>query len=100
MAALAWVNLATFLSQHPDAQVVDVRESYEHLAGMPSVLVRRVVNVPLDCLDHHVAGWLAEPARPMVFFCRTGNRSHTAAQALMRHGHAQIHHLVGGLALA
>ena len=92
--------MANFLSQHPDTQVVDVRETYEHLAGMPSSLATRVVNVPLDCLDRHVAGWLAEPAWPMVFFCRTGNRSHTAAQALMRHGHTQIHHLAGGLALA
>ena len=100
VAAMAWGELATFLSQHPDTQVVDVRETYEHLAGMPSSLATRVVNVPLDSLSDHLAEWLAEPARPMVFFCRTGNRSHTAAQALMRHGHAQIHHLVGGLALA
>ena len=100
VAGLAWGELATFLNQHPDTQVVDVRETYEHLAGMPSFLATQVVNVPLDSLSEHLAEWLAEPARPMVFFCRTGNRSHTAAQALMRHGHAQIHHLAGGLALA
>ncbi len=100
VAALAWGELCTFISEHPDTCVVDVRESYEHLAGTPLNLGPQVVNVPLDCLDQYLAGWMAEPARPMVFFCRTGNRSHTAAQALLRHGHAQIHHLAGGLALA
>lgn len=100
VAALAWGELAAFLSQHPDARVVDVREPYEHLAGTPQALAPRVVNVPLDRLSEHLADWLAEPARPVVFFCRTGNRSQQAAQQLLRHGHGQIHHLDGGLALA
>lgn len=100
VATLAWDELAEFLSQHPEARLVDVRESYEHLAGTPRALAQQVVNVPLDGLDQHLPEWLAEPGRPVVFFCRTGNRSQQAAQLLLRQGHPGIHHLDGGLALA
>jgi cysteine desulfurase len=88
------------LNQHPDTRVVDVRENYEHLVGTPHAFASQVVNVPLDRLDQHLLDWLAEPARPVVFFCRTGNRSHQAAQQLLRQGHPHIHHLAGGLALS
>jgi cysteine desulfurase len=100
VAALTWGELAAFLNQHPDTRVVDVRENYEHLVGTPHAFASQVVNVPLDRLDQHLLDWLAEPARPVVFFCRTGNRSHQAAQQLLRQGHPHIHHLAGGLALS
>lgn len=75
---------------------VEVCENYAHLAGTPPALVSRVVNVPLARLEAHLSAWLAEPAWPLVFFCRTGHRSHTAAQQLLCHGHDQIHHLARG----
>jgi rhodanese-related sulfurtransferase len=37
---------------------------------------------------------------PLVFFCRSGNRSTRAAQCLRRLGYAQAYDLAGGLALA
>jgi rhodanese-related sulfurtransferase len=61
---------------------------------------RAARNVPLSRLAEHVAAWLSEPARPVVFVCRSGNRSAKAAQCLRRAGHAQAWTLVGGLALA
>jgi cysteine desulfurase len=98
--ALSWGELAGFLRQHPDARLVDVRDKYEHLAGAPLGLGPQLLNVPLDCLNQYLDDWLAEPGQPLVFFCRTGNRSQIAAQQLLRHGHAHIRHLAGGLALA
>jgi rhodanese-related sulfurtransferase len=45
-------------------------------------------------------GWLATPGRPLVFICRSGNRSAKAALCLQRLGHAQAWTVTGGLALA
>jgi rhodanese-related sulfurtransferase len=61
---------------------------------------RAAHHVPLSRLAEHLPGWLADPARPIVFVCRSGNRSAKAALCLRRAGHAQAWTLVGGLALA
>ncbi|MGB9110522.1 MAG: rhodanese-like domain-containing protein, partial [Telluria sp.] len=42
---------------------------------------------------------LAAPNRPLVFVCRSGNRSARAALCLQRMGHTQAWSLTGGLAL-
>jgi rhodanese-related sulfurtransferase len=51
-------------------------------------------------LAEHAAWFLRAESRPLVFICRSGNRSARAAQALHRAGYAQAWHLAGGLALA
>ncbi|KQV49788.1 aminotransferase class V-fold PLP-dependent enzyme [Massilia sp. Root335] len=89
-----------FLRRHEDALLVDVREGFEAAAGAMALHGRAAHNVPLSRLAEHVAAWLSEPARPVVFVCRSGNRSAKAAQCLRRAGHAQAWTLVGGLALA
>jgi rhodanese-related sulfurtransferase len=56
--------------------------------------------VALSGLPNALARWTALPAEtPVVFFCRSGNRSAQAAQALRRLGHEQAWSLSGGLAL-
>jgi cysteine desulfurase len=93
-------TLDGFLRRHEDALLVDVREPFEAAAG-PMVLHGRAAhNMPLSRLAEHLAEWLSEPARPVVFVCRSGNRSAKAAQCLRRAGHAQAWTVVGGLALA
>jgi cysteine sulfinate desulfinase/cysteine desulfurase-like protein/rhodanese-related sulfurtransferase len=89
-----------FLRRHEDALLVDVREGFEAAAGAMALHGRAAHNVPLSRLAEHVAAWLSEPARPVVFVCRSGNRSAKAAQCLRRAGHAQAWTLVGGVALA
>jgi cysteine desulfurase len=93
-------TLDVFLRRHEDALLVDVRETFEAAAGAMTLHGRAAHNVPLSRLAEHLAGWLAEPARPIVFVCRSGNRSAKAAQCLRRAGHAQAWTVVGGLALA
>jgi rhodanese-related sulfurtransferase len=56
--------------------------------------------VPLSRLAEHLEHFLAAPQRPLVFFCRSGNRSAKAAQCLRRAGHAEAWTLAGGIALA
>lgn len=94
--------LRALLREQPGLLLVDVREPYEQRLGQAPELggaVRREA-VALSGLPDALARWLALPAEtPVVFFCRSGNRSAQAAQALRRLGHEQAWSLGGGLAL-
>ena len=90
---------AAYLAAHPDALLVDVRELPEHAAACAQLRGRGAQHVPLSQLAGQAAHWLREP-RPLVFLCRSGNRSARAARLLRRLGHAQAWHVAGGLALA
>ena len=93
------VSAAAYLEAHPDALLVDVREIPEHTAGAARLHGRAAHHVPLSQLAGQAAQWLDQP-RPLVFVCRSGNRSARAARTLRRLGHAQCWHVAGGLALA
>jgi rhodanese-related sulfurtransferase len=94
-------ELDAFLSAHPDAVLVDVREAYEFAATVVPAPGGRVAHsVPLSRLAGQASVWLHEERRPLVFFCRSGNRSMKATQCLRRLGHDQAYSLNGGLALA
>lgn len=90
---------AAYLAAHLDALLVDVRELPEHAAACAQLRGRSAQHVPLSQLACQAAHWLREP-RPLVFLCRSGNRSARAARLLRRLGHAQAWHVAGGLALA
>ncbi|MCA1862299.1 aminotransferase class V-fold PLP-dependent enzyme [Janthinobacterium sp. HSC-3S05] len=93
--------LPAFLRQHPDAILVDVREAYEHAACAGTVFEGcEVRSVPLSRLAGQVATWLQQPQRPLVFFCRSGNRSARASACLRRLGHGAAWQLNGGMAMA
>jgi rhodanese-related sulfurtransferase len=93
-------SLARFLRTHEDALLVDVREAEEAAVGVQGLHGRAALNVPLSRLAEHLEHFLAAPQRPLVFFCRSGNRSAKAAQCLRRAGHAEAWTLAGGIALA
>ncbi|SEO45978.1 Cysteine sulfinate desulfinase/cysteine desulfurase [Duganella sp. CF517] len=94
-------DLDAFLSAHPDAVLIDVREAYEFAAtAVPGPAGRVAHSVPLSRLAGQASVWLREQQRPLVFFCRSGNRSMKATQCLRRLGHKQAYSLSGGLALA
>jgi cysteine desulfurase len=100
VAQLAPESLAAFLRAHEDAVLVDVREACESDAGSVHLHGREAQAVPLSRLAEHLGHFLAAPRRPLVFVCRSGNRSARAALCLQRLGHAQAWSLTGGLALA
>jgi cysteine sulfinate desulfinase/cysteine desulfurase-like protein/rhodanese-related sulfurtransferase len=100
VAQLAPESLAAFLRAHEDAVLVDVREACESDAGSVNLHGRAARAVPLSRLAEHLGHFLAAPHRPLVFVCRSGNRSARAALCLQRLGHAQAWSLAGGLALA
>ena len=95
--------LQTLLHAHPDLLFVDVREGYEHrLSHAPALAAPRVRHqaIALSQLPQALPDWLALPApTPVVFYCRSGNRSAQAAGALRRLGHDNAWSLAGGVAL-
>ncbi|MES3026047.1 MAG: aminotransferase class V-fold PLP-dependent enzyme [Pseudomonadota bacterium] len=93
--------LDDFFVAHPDALLVDVREPFERAADTkPAWDGRDVLGVPLSRLSDQLSSWLRGEQRPIVFFCRSGNRSVRAARCLQRLGYQNAWHLAGGLALA
>ena len=98
---LTAAQLRALLAARPDAVLVDVREAYEHAACADGGMAGHpVLSVPLGQLTHHIAGWLHGAPVPLVFYCRSGNRSSKAAQCLRRLGYRSAYHLAGGMALA
>ena len=82
----------------PKPVLVDVREAYEARMSPTEELAPEAV--PLSTLINALPRWRALPAQtPVIFFCRSGNRSAQAARALRRLGHGQAWSLAGGLAL-
>lgn len=94
-------GLRDYLQQHPDAMLVDVREAYECAMGarLDSLTQAHTRPVPLSRMADAIPAWLAHPEKPLVFFCRSGNRSALATRCLRRLGHPNAFHLRGGLAL-
>ncbi|MFZ4876194.1 aminotransferase class V-fold PLP-dependent enzyme [Janthinobacterium sp. Mn2066] len=94
-------DLSAFLQQHRDAILVDVREGHEQAACVDDVFEGLAVHsVPLSRLAEQVGAWLEQPQRPLVFFCRSGNRSARASACLRSLGHSAAWQLNGGLAMA
>ena len=99
-------ELDNFLRAYPGARLIDVREPYEFAAtqataagvGLPGG--RAALSVPLSQLSGRASEWLRGERVPLVFFCRSGNRSLKAAELLRRLGYHQSYNLSGGLALA
>jgi rhodanese-related sulfurtransferase len=73
-----------------EAQLVDVREPYEHEAGR----IAGGTHIELDRLPAEADA--LERGRPLVFFCRSGSRSALAAQAFRASGY-DAYNLDGGL---
>ena len=93
-------GLAAFLATYPDARLIDVRGAFEHAAGAQNAWHGRAVeNLPLSVFGSHIALCLADPERPLLLFCRSGNRSLDALRMLRAAGHPNVYHLAGGLAL-
>jgi rhodanese-related sulfurtransferase len=73
-----------------DAQLVDVREPYEHEAGR----IAGSIHIELQQLPAEAA--TLDRERPVLFYCRSGNRSALAADAFSASGY-DARNLDGGL---
>jgi cysteine desulfurase len=98
--AIEPAGLAPFLAAHPDARLIDVREAFEHAAGAPALAGHTPHSAPLSRHAECIPAWLDAASRPLVFVCRSGQRSAHAAATLRHLGHKAVYHLAGGFALA
>jgi rhodanese-related sulfurtransferase len=83
-------QVSEMLRSGDDIQLVDVREPYEHEAGR--IAGDRLIE--LGRLSQEAGS--IDPARPVVFYCRTGGRSAMATQAFAQAGF-DAHNMAGGL---
>jgi rhodanese-related sulfurtransferase len=81
---------ADLLSEAGGAQLVDVREPYEHEAGR----IAGSLHIELQRLPGEVA--TLDRERPVLFYCRSGSRSALAADAFAAAGF-DARNLDGGL---
>jgi rhodanese-related sulfurtransferase len=90
-ARLPAPEVAAWLDEDPDLQVVDVRNPGETAVG-GTVPGARTLPLPrlLDHLDE------LDPDRPTVVYCAGGYRSSVAASVLRAHGFDRVADLIGG----
>jgi rhodanese-related sulfurtransferase len=83
-------QVAQWLAEDPELQLIDVREDYERAAGH----IEGSRHIELNQLTSQAATIAAD--RPVVFYCRVGARSLMAAQAFRASGF-QARSMSGGL---
>ena len=83
-------RLAAWMTEQPQLQVIDVRQTFErdagHIAGTDHI---ELVELPGKAA-------VLSREQPVVFYCRVGNRSLMAAQAFRASGF-EAYSLQGGL---
>jgi rhodanese-related sulfurtransferase len=81
------------MREHEDALVLDVRTPGEFVAGH----IPGAVNI--DMMDRNFASKVEEyeRSRPVLLYCRSGNRSYHAGSVMMKLGFEQVYNLASGL---
>lgn len=84
---------AVRMMNHDDAAVLDVREEAEYAEGH----IINSIHIPLPLLENRTAELQEYKDRPLLVYCRTGNRSAQAASTLMKQGFSGVKKLSGGM---
>ena len=84
---------AVSLSNHQSAIFVDVRESKEMADGV----INGAYRVPLSNFDKNATQLDKFKEKPVIVYCRSGNRSIGAAGKLRKKGFNKVYSLTGGI---
>ncbi len=84
---------AVSLSNHNDAIFVDVRESKEITDGV----INGAYKVPLSGFEKNSTQLDKFTDKPIIVYCRSGNRSISAASKLKKKGFNRVYNLAGGI---
>jgi len=84
---------AVSLSNHDGAIFVDIREKKEMTGGVISGAYR----VPLSSIETSATQLDKFKDKPVIVYCRTGNRSPGAAGKLKKKGFNRVYTLTGGI---
>ena len=90
------LSLAKALEQPNNIRLIDLREPHEYALQHDENFEN---NVPLTRLVDFVQQHKHNKQQQLVLVCRSGSRSHLAAQAFLRLGFEHVGHLKGGYAL-
>ncbi len=77
-----------------DPLLLDVRTAEEHAAARikaPQTLI------PVQALEARLGELKGDQARPILLYCRSGNRTRQAAAILLKAGFKDVRHLEGGI---
>ena len=84
---------AVRLINHEGAVMVDVREDKEYQEGH----VLDAVHIPYGLMEERLHELEVHKARPLIVYCRTGQRSAQAGVLLRKQGFDRIYKLSGGM---
>ena len=87
------VNEAVRLMNSEDALMLDVREDKEFYDGH----VINAVHIPLGLLEGRLKEIDDHREKPVIVYCRTGQRSAKASSVLQRQGFKSVYKLNGGM---
>ena len=79
------------LESNKKAVLLDVRTPEEYREGH----IKGSKLIPLDVLAQKVEGAIKDKDTTVIIYCRSGNRSRTAANSLLRMGYKNVHDLGG-----
>lgn len=85
-------DLDTYLAEHHDAVLLDVREQSEWELGHHP----RAALLPYGLVALKIQDVVASKDQPIVVYCRSGARSSLAAQVLDRLGYVRVMSVSGG----
>ena len=73
--------------------ILDVREASEYSAGH----LRQALHIPVSALKSRLNELEKYKNKPILTYCRSGNRSSSAARQLKKAGFENVHNLAGGI---
>ena len=84
---------AVSLSNHEGAIFVDVRETKEMASGV----INGAYRMPLSNFNKHITEIEKFKDKPVIVYCRSGNRSISAAAKLKQKDFTRVYNMSGGI---
>ena len=84
---------ATQLSNREDAVFLDIREDGEYKGGH----IPDAIHIPLGQVSKRISELEKHRNRPVIAYCRSGNRSNGVGGILKKHGFENVYNLGGGI---
>ena len=71
------------------AILIDVRSEEEYKLSH----LDQAINIPVDVIEEEIVNYVVDKGTPVILYCRSGNRSSNAAQALLKLGYYKVYDL-------
>jgi len=87
---LSFKQARELLDSEPQCVMLDVRDEEEYITGHPT----EAELLPVDCINEEtIAEFVKTKDTPVIVYCRTGARSHEAAEYLASIGYTRVYDL-------